>query len=367
LNKEQMTHRSLLYSPNQPSRLRRHAKIDQQPSTLQFDQYVAENSEGHSEHDELLFGEHNYNGGFTVHRNNGVEIGLRTKLSYPVIENEYNSNGDGTYSWDRVGCDGGEPIDCKVPHWSMEFSVATNSNNIKDYCWELGMDADPSEDVDFTTFDPISKTKTAAFFDHSFGRVGVAGESNSIQKLGIDCTYSFDNARLCAQYYGELLANYNVAQNYWNFGFASLPGTSLYYFDRAVSGNYVVYLRAIDCRGTGEVVAESYVQILVGNAKKVDSPCLSDASQGGYQGHTRTMGCPLNSNLEFSQDVSPEIILNAPNGGFTTDRRNCIEIGLRTRQRFEIDHELDSDNIFHDNGGVYWWARSNHCADGVEP
>jgi hypothetical protein len=135
LNNEQKTYHSLLYSLNQPPRLRRLAKNDQLRSSLQFDQYVAETIEGHSEHDELLFGQqHNDNGGFTVHRNNGVEIGLRTKLSYPVIENEYNSNGDGTYSWDRVGCDGGDPNDSKVPHWSMDFSVATYSNNIGGYC-----------------------------------------------------------------------------------------------------------------------------------------------------------------------------------------------------------------------------------------
>jgi len=155
----------------------------------------------------LLFGEDNLNGGFTTHRSNNIEIGLRTKLRYPLVENEYNSNGDGTYTWPTIDCFG-EPSDCKIPHWSMEFSVATfGDHHVGDYCWELGMDADPSLKMDFTTFDPISQSYEAAFFDHSFGDLDSAESGNSIYKLGNDCTASISAAQFCQRYYRELLGN----------------------------------------------------------------------------------------------------------------------------------------------------------------
>jgi hypothetical protein len=350
--------------------LRQKAVDDSSPSPsfpLEFDQTVAHHSP------ELLFGHDNLNGGFTTNRQNNIEIGLRTKLQYPYIENEYNSNGDGTYSWKPADCFG-EPSNCKIPHWSMEFSIATLSegSHIGDYCWELGMDADPSDRTDFTTFDPVSQSYEAAFFDHAFGDLNRHEEGgNSIYKLGNDCTESISSAQMCQRYYTQLLANYNVAQNYWNYGFASLPGTSLYYFDRGVSGNYVVYLRALDCT-THQVLASSHIQVLVGDAPKLSSVSLPEATQVAHGG--RTVDCPLNSNLEFSQDLSRVLMSNnnnnnaLVNGGFTTDRRNGLEIALRTRQNhLQVAHELPSSNVFHDNAdGIYWWQRSE-CDNNIVP
>jgi len=222
------------------------------PTTpLEYDQTVAHHQP------QLLFGKDNLNGSFTTHGSNNIEIGLHTKLRYPLVENEYNSNGDGTYTWPTIDSFG-EPSDCKIPHWSMEFSVTTfGDHHVGDYCWELGMDADPSLKMDFTTFDPISQSYEAAFFDHSFGDLDSTESGNSIYKLGNDCTASRLAAQFCQRYYRELLGNYNIVQNYWNYGFASLPGTSLYYFNRGVEGNYVIYLRALDCK-TQQVLAFSW-------------------------------------------------------------------------------------------------------------
>ena len=114
-----------------------------------------------------------------------------------MVENEYNSNSDGTYSWLTTDCVGA-PQDCKIPHWSMEFSVATfGDHRVGDYCWELGMDADPSHQMDFTAFDPISQSHEAAFFDHGFGDLDGDSISNSIYSLGTDCTSSIESTKFC--------------------------------------------------------------------------------------------------------------------------------------------------------------------------
>lgn len=51
----------------------------------------------------VIFGSGNTNGGYTTDRANGVELGLRGKLRFNAAnlpENTFNSNGDGTYSFD---------------------------------------------------------------------------------------------------------------------------------------------------------------------------------------------------------------------------------------------------------------------------
>src|SRR6056297_387646 len=54
---------------------------------------------------DIIFGDGNDNGSFTVDRSNNIEIGLRAKLRYNlagVPENTFNSNGDGTYSFNAA-------------------------------------------------------------------------------------------------------------------------------------------------------------------------------------------------------------------------------------------------------------------------
>lgn len=62
-------------------------------AVISFDQNVTSNA---------IFGSGNANGGFTVDRSNGVELGLRSKVSFNASnasENTFNSNDDGTYSF----------------------------------------------------------------------------------------------------------------------------------------------------------------------------------------------------------------------------------------------------------------------------
>ena len=54
---------------------------------------------------DVIFGSGNLNGKFTTDRNKGVEIGLRGKLRHNATgaaENTFNSNGDGTYSFNNI-------------------------------------------------------------------------------------------------------------------------------------------------------------------------------------------------------------------------------------------------------------------------
>ena len=54
---------------------------------------------------EVIFGSGNSNGSFSVVQDSGIEIGLRGKLRHNAIgaaENTFNSNGNGTYSFDAI-------------------------------------------------------------------------------------------------------------------------------------------------------------------------------------------------------------------------------------------------------------------------
>jgi hypothetical protein len=60
------------------------------------------------------------------------------------------------------------------------------------------------------------------------------------------------------------------------------------------------------------------------------------------------------SALEFNQDVTPDVIFGSgsANGGFTTDRANGVELGLRGKLRFNDAN--DPENTFNSNGaGTY--------------
>jgi hypothetical protein len=121
---------------------------------LEFDQVVTPDP------DEMLFGDGNGNAGFTTSRANGVEVGLHAKQRFPTPANNFFSNGDGTYSVPKgYACPGyGFAPNCfATPFRSFEWSVNVNFGFtgavLADYTYELGMDADPSDETDFTIFD----------------------------------------------------------------------------------------------------------------------------------------------------------------------------------------------------------------------
>jgi hypothetical protein len=228
---------------------------------LEFDQFVS------PDFNEMLFGDGNLNGGFTTNRDNGVEVGLRAKQRFPSPANIFYSNGDGTYSVPKgEACPGfGFAPNCAAtPFWSFEWSVNVDYDYagavLSDYTYELGMDADPSDDTDFTMFDPITPTPPAVpFFDHGTGGNGTTNGTANTAATEAEYVYNLDVD--------------SVAQNSWNYEFFNNIGTSLANFDPSVDGNYVIFFRVLDDKR--KVVAETYVQILAGDAlplRKVKLP-----------------------------------------------------------------------------------------------
>lgn len=130
---------------------------------------------------DAIFGSGNANGGFTVDRQAGIELGLRGKVRYVggVPANIFNSNGDGTYTF-NPGTGGGPAGNSE---WAFEWSVNTDFDDttgytVGDLTYEIGMDNDPGMGTDYLVFDPISigtvipyttPLGPIPYWDHSMG------------------------------------------------------------------------------------------------------------------------------------------------------------------------------------------------------
>jgi uncharacterized repeat protein (TIGR01451 family) len=212
---------------------------------LAFDQNVTPDA---------IFGSGNANGAYTTDRRNDVEIGLRGKLRFDASgqpTNTFNSNGDGTYSFDPGLVPGGSALRAE---WGFEWSVNTNDQggpgpNIDGYTYEIGLDGDPSLGTDFLVFDPITPTAEVPFWDHSIG------DNTTGNGAGVEATD--------AATYQTLIADNNVAQQSWRYEF--FPQGPIANFDPTADGNYRIYLVAYDAEGIE--VARSDIEILVGGAQ----------------------------------------------------------------------------------------------------
>lgn len=188
---------------------------------------------------DVIFGSGNANGGFTVDRNNGIELGLRGKLRFNDSnqpENTFNSNGDGTYTF-RVGTPptgfSSDPNSPTTPVWNFEWSINTDFDgssgpNLNELTYELGLDADPSSGEDFFKFDPIN--------------VQSAGHA-----IGTNTTGNGDGTVASSPgNYQALIGSNNVAQNSWSYEFFNDLGDVLDGFDPNVTGQYTIYLAAFN-------------------------------------------------------------------------------------------------------------------------
>ena len=207
---------------------------------------------------DFFAGSGNDNGSFTVEQSEGVELGLRAKLRFNgscTPENTFNSNGDGTYSFaavDRIGCAGF--ADGDTPEWNFEWAVNTDYDgstrwNLDDLTYELAMDADPGPGANSLSFDPIN----LLFADHTIG--------DNTSSDGFNEFVAGDAAA-----YANLIANFNVAQQSWNYDFFDV-GTVLAGFEAAVDGVYDVTLTAYE---EDDEVASVTVQIIVGDPARDD-------------------------------------------------------------------------------------------------
>ncbi|MFO0873085.1 MAG: HYR domain-containing protein [Phycisphaerales bacterium] len=187
---------------------------------------------------DVIFGAGNANGSYTVDRSNGVELGMRGKLRFPSL-NVFNSNGDGTYTF-NTGSGTGSPPN---PEWNFEWSVNTDWNGTSSYLlddlnYEIGMDFDPGAGTNYLVFDPITigevipfipPAPPVVFWDHSIGTNATPNGGGAEAVSGPT--------------YAALLAANNVAQNSWRMTFFDeFPFT----FNPAVNGRYEFYLSAFD-------------------------------------------------------------------------------------------------------------------------
>lgn len=201
---------------------------------------------------DVIFGSGNANGFFTVDVNTGIEVGLRAKLRHDATgapQNIFNSNGDGTYSFDA----GVAPTQASpTAVWSVEWSINADANDnpqevLDSLTYELGIDSDPTVlGTSFASFDPINGANPGAggavFWDHAIG------DDNTGNGGG---TVATDAAE-----YASLISSNTVAQNSWKAHWI-LDGT----FDPTVDGTYDFYLAAFD---GGQEVVRTEIQVIVG-------------------------------------------------------------------------------------------------------
>src|SRR5690606_18292234 len=185
-------------------------------------------------------------------RTDTLELALRGKLRYPTPQNTFNSNGDGTYSFNTGG------PSAAFPEWSFEWSINTDYQGPSDgsqitfaqsgLTFEMGLDMDAGLGTTYFLIDPIGGLP---YYDHDFG-TNATGNGGGV--VAADSTE-----------YATYLSTYNVAQNSWNYGFFPLA------FDSGLDGQYNIYLTAFD--GAGTIVGSTSIDIIVGDgASQVPEP-----------------------------------------------------------------------------------------------
>ncbi len=378
-------------------------------AALAYDQDVTfgDTSTGPSDPVKMLYGS-NANGGFTVDRRNGVELGLRAQLRFDANnqpQNIFNSNGDGTYTFFTGTPDLTKPrpdwATTTTPVWNITFSVNTDhgdldgtpAKKLADYTYEVGVDFDPDGTGNWLRFDPISANglfNSLGVPDHAFGLY-------TQQSPGIIPTTIPD--------YSAALGAYNIVQNTTNLEFMNIDltpyGLGDYSgFDPNQPGVYTVYLAALS--GSVEV-ARTEINVIVGApilVPNVIGETLADATTAitgagftpGATGYQYSATVPAGriaaqspaSNIVVLAGTTVDLFISAgpepvfepepvtfgdmstgpsdpvqllagqgmTNGGFTVDRRNGVEIGLRAQLRFDANNQ--GRNIFNSNGdGTY--------------
>jgi hypothetical protein len=203
-------------------------------AAIQYDQDVTSN---------LINGSGNLNGNFAVNQNNGIEVGLRGKLRFNASgspENTFNSNGDGTYSFDAgVAPTKSSPVAVWSFEWSINSDFDGSGGHLDGFSYLLGYDNDASLGTNFTSFDPIN----LPYADHAIGDNSTANGDGAVAATDAG--------------YASLIAGNSLAQNSWQ------PHWFLSPFDPTVDGTYDFFLAAYDETGIDEI-ARTEMQIIVG-------------------------------------------------------------------------------------------------------
>jgi hypothetical protein len=204
---------------------------------------------------DAIFGDGNDNGSWNVGQSNGIELGLRGKLRYPA-ENTFNSNGDGTYSFNA-----GTPIGAPAGNgeWAFEWSINTDydEDNPSGYLldslvYQIRIDYDPGIGTNYQTFDLIND---GSYWDHSIG------DNSTGNGAGIEAITEAE--------YATYISTYNVAQNSWRMTFFD---DATHVFDPDVDGTYDFELIAYDPDDLDNPLASTSMQIIVGAGAPVPEP-----------------------------------------------------------------------------------------------
>jgi hypothetical protein len=195
---------------------------------------------------EVIFGSGNANGSFTTDRVSSVELGLRGKLRHNQLgapENTFNSNGDGTYTFNA----GVAPTQSSpTAEWSFEWSINTGFDSgagldLDDLTYALSMTS--STGAFIPTFDPINDVNPgegSVFWDHSIG-TNATGNGGGVEATD-------------ATNYATLIGGNILAQNSWK------PHWFAVGFDPTINGTYDFVLSAFD---GGNPVASTSIQVNV--------------------------------------------------------------------------------------------------------
>lgn len=174
----------------------------------------------------VIFGSGVPNGGWTVDRANGVELGLRARLrGLPTV----NSNGDGTYSFTPGISSGTAAL------WNYDFAANVNFDGLSnrflsDVGLILSVDTDPGPNTNFVTFDIFQSRNSSPGLGFADNAVG----NNTTPNGGGTVTNDLSTA-------GAVF----VAQNSQNLGFGN-PS----FFDANAAGIYDFKLIARSGEGT---------------------------------------------------------------------------------------------------------------------
>ena len=196
---------------------------------------------------DVIFGSGNANGFFTVAQDNGIEIGLRGKLRHNLMgspENTFNSNGDGTYTFDAGVAPTQTP---PTAVWSYEWSINSDylestGANLSDYIFELSIDKDPTAGVDFFTFNLFD-----GYFDHAIGTNATGNGDGSVAANLAD----FDS----------LIDSNNIAQNSWKPHWV----LGAFGFDPTLDATYDISIAAWSRTQPSDLLVRNTIQIIAGN------------------------------------------------------------------------------------------------------
>lgn len=202
---------------------------------------------------EMIFGDGNSNGGFTVETFGNLELGIRAKQRFPSPNDQVGAgivqDADGTYLFDIAGLTSPDLPDNRAA-WNFDWSIISDTSNtqapdaLSTYTYLISVDFDPSTAVDFVTYDPLSAVSTGYYLGDLSTANGAAGFNS-----GGD----------------EDFSQFTVAQNSVNYGF--LPGAPLRAGDfrvtlSAFQGQDLVGATSIDVRVVNAAVSAPATALL---------------------------------------------------------------------------------------------------------